>query len=88
MDNIEMTNSTTPDAHKVQTPIMGCCANGHSLSPRFTKIAPDASQIKAAGIDDWPSSSAAALVIESMTSQQYVCDVCERCGLTVGVKNG
>lgn len=68
-------------------PVMACCANGHRFSKRTTTTAPSADQIREAAEADnnyWDVDDIVN-VMEALTTTTYICDVCDRCGLTVGL---
>jgi hypothetical protein len=86
VDVIDRTGSDVHAAPEVQTPIMLCCANGHSFTQRYNKVPPEENLVRALRVGDWDDVDETVEVINSLFTEEYVCDICERCGLTVGVK--
>jgi hypothetical protein len=61
------------------------CDAGHNFTQRYSSISPTSNQITAADAGCWDDPVDTARVIEALHSKKYVCDVCEVCGLTVGI---
>jgi hypothetical protein len=62
-----------------------CCLQGHAFTSRFSTIAPSPKQLEAACIDEWSEESSTINIIATLTHKTYMCDICEKCGLTVGI---
>ena len=63
-----------------------CLENGHSFVMRTHDVAPTPEQMEAAGSlsDDFWDIDEVNSMISQLTTRNYVCDVCEHCGFTVG----
>jgi hypothetical protein len=77
-----------PPVAPVHPDLPSCCQGGHSFTKRFSCVAPDGNQIEEAGdlCGEYWDEDQIVKVIESLRTYKYVCDVCDKCGFTAGIK--